>query len=266
MPRVRILPEADVFVESVDVLLEHPEPGVEIRYTLDGTEPGPQSRLYAGPIRLAESARVRAKAFRKGVTAMPMTHASTEASLDMSAWYRRTDPWPATAVDAPALGSGLTCAYYEDDWTLSMLKLPTLAPLARRVATEWFERVGLRTNENSYAYVYEGLIRIPSNGVYTFHGPFEYYDIGERAGYDLLLDVDGQAWYPSTRTHNYGNWSVALAAGFHTVRLQFVDVRRRQSQVRFDRKLTPVDPRILVSGPGLDVPQPVPSGWLFHRK
>ncbi len=264
MTRVRILPEADVFVGSLDVTLEHPEPGVEIRYTLDGVEPGPQSALYTAPIRLTESTRVRAKAFRKGVQSMPMTHASTEASVDMSATYRRADYKPAAAVDAASVAPGLAYTYREDDWTLSMLTLPIVEPLTNGVAAAWFDRSAVRSNKNSYAFTYEGLIRVPTSGVYTFHGPFEFYDIGERAGYDLALEVGGEEWYPSTRTHNYGNWSVPLAAGFHAVKFAFVDARRREASVEFDRKLTTVDPQVLVSGPGLDAPQPVPADWLFH--
>jgi hypothetical protein len=266
LSRVRMLPEADVFTDSVDVTLMHPEPGVEIRYSLDGTEPGPESELFTKPIQLTESARVRSKAFRLGVRTSPMTHASTEASVDMSAWYRKVEWSPATKVEEATLEPGLKQTYFEGDWTLSMLTLPIVKPLGTAVAPRWFDRSLLRATENPYAFVYEGLIRIPASGVYTFHGPFEFFDVGERAGYDLLLELDGKPWYPNTRTHNFGKWSVPLAAGFHAVTMTFVDSRRRESWVSFDRTMTTVDPNILLSGPGLDRPQPVPSDWLFHQK
>jgi hypothetical protein len=266
LPRVQIAPEADVFVDGVDVTLTHPEPGVEIRYTLDGTEPGPESAAYTTPIHLTESTRVRAKAFRPGVRTSPMTHASTEASVDMSARYRKVPYRPAIPMDDAMVEPGLMQKYFEGDWTLSMLTVPIVKPLVTGVATRWFDRSFLRANENPYAFVYEGLIRVPTSGVYTFHGPFEFFDVGERAGYDLMLEVDGEQWYPATRTHNFGNWSVPLAAGFHAVKLSYVDSRRRESWVAFDRKLTAVDPNILISGPGLEEPQPVPNEWLLHQK
>jgi hypothetical protein len=266
LSRVRILPEPDVFTDAVDVVLENPEPGVEIRYTLDGVEPGPASAVYTTPIRLKGSTRVRAKAFRPGVNTAPLTNASSEASYDMSAWYHKAEYRPATEIDDATVAPGLMQQYFEGDWTLSMLTLPIVKPLMTGVATSWFNRNFLRATENPYAFVYEGFIRVPTSGVYTFHGPFEFFDVGERAGYDLMLEVDGEQWYPNTCTHNFGNWSVPLAAGIHPVKLAFVDSRRRESWVAFDRKLTTVDPNILVSGPGFNGPQPVPNGWLFHRK
>lgn len=266
LARVRILPESDVFTDSIDVTLTHPEPGVEIRYTLDGTVPGPESALYTAPIHVAESTRVRAKAFRRGVRTSPLTNSSTEASVDISAWYRKVECGPAATIDEATVEPGLTQTYYEGDWTLSMLTLPIVKPLMTAVAPRWFDRSLLRANDNSYAFVYEGLIRIPQSGVYTFHGPFEFIDVGERAGYDLMLEVDHEQWYPTTRTHNFGNWSVPLAAGFHAVKLTFVDSRRREKWVSFDRKLTKVDPNILISGPGIAEPGPVPSDWLYHSK
>jgi hypothetical protein len=53
------------FVGAIDVDLSA-EPGVEIRYTLDGSEPGVDSMRYERPIRIAENVRLRARSFRDG--------------------------------------------------------------------------------------------------------------------------------------------------------------------------------------------------------
>jgi mono/diheme cytochrome c family protein len=52
----------------IDVKLTQPEPGAEIRYTLDGSIPGTTDPLYQQPIHLANPATVRAKAFKNGYT------------------------------------------------------------------------------------------------------------------------------------------------------------------------------------------------------
>jgi uncharacterized repeat protein (TIGR03806 family) len=56
------------YPKPIDVQLTQPEPGAEIRYTLDGSIPGTTDPLYQGPIHLANSTTVRAKAFKSGYT------------------------------------------------------------------------------------------------------------------------------------------------------------------------------------------------------
>ena len=56
------------YPNAIDVKLTQPEPGVEIRYTLDGSIPGTTDPLYQQPIHLGNSATVRAKAFKNGCT------------------------------------------------------------------------------------------------------------------------------------------------------------------------------------------------------
>jgi uncharacterized repeat protein (TIGR03806 family) len=56
------------YSKPIDVQLTQPEPGAEIRYTLDGSIPGTTDPLYQQAIHLANSATVRAKAFKTGFT------------------------------------------------------------------------------------------------------------------------------------------------------------------------------------------------------
>jgi mono/diheme cytochrome c family protein len=56
------------YPKAIDVKLTENEPGTEIRYTLDGSIPGTTDPLYQQPIHLANSATVRARAFRDGYT------------------------------------------------------------------------------------------------------------------------------------------------------------------------------------------------------
>ena len=52
------------FSESVTVDLYTDQPGVEIRYTLDGSEPGPRSPRYTAPLVITEDVTLKAKGFR----------------------------------------------------------------------------------------------------------------------------------------------------------------------------------------------------------
>jgi len=59
---------AGKYAGSLEITLAHPEPGVSIRYTLDGSVPTTSDPLYEKPIRLTEATTVRAKAYKVGFT------------------------------------------------------------------------------------------------------------------------------------------------------------------------------------------------------
>lgn len=61
-----IKPEKTLFTQEIDVVLVSQLPNVEIRYTLNGAEPDSLATLYSAPIVFKESAKLKAKAFKKG--------------------------------------------------------------------------------------------------------------------------------------------------------------------------------------------------------
>ncbi len=60
----RIQPEADVFTDALEVSIASETPGVEIRYTLDNSEPTAQSLLYTAPFKIERGCMVQARAFQ----------------------------------------------------------------------------------------------------------------------------------------------------------------------------------------------------------
>ena len=61
-------PAGGAFGGPIDILLNGTEPGADIRYTLDGSVPGPSDLRYEKPIRLTGPAVVRARAYKDGFT------------------------------------------------------------------------------------------------------------------------------------------------------------------------------------------------------
>lgn len=59
------------FTDRTEVVLRAAEPGDQLRYTLDGSEPGPASPAYTGPFSVEASTRIRFRAFR-GAAASPV--------------------------------------------------------------------------------------------------------------------------------------------------------------------------------------------------
>jgi len=63
-----IEPAGGTFGKPVRVTLTDPEPGADIRYTLDGSAPGPKDQKYEKPFTLSGPAVLRTRAFKDGFT------------------------------------------------------------------------------------------------------------------------------------------------------------------------------------------------------
>jgi hypothetical protein len=264
---VEISPAADCFVDRLEVTMSHPEPDVDIRYTLDGTDPTGASALYQKPVILERNTIVKARAFRKGVTEVPPTFSGTHVSAVMRANYTRDTLWPARKVETTR---GFAAAYYEGDFALSLMTLEALRPI-KEVAVPGLFDLGQKHTSNNFAFVYSGYLDIPSDGVYNFHAPPELIYPYLDAGYDLRVFVDGKEWYPATRLHNFGAWSVPLAKGKHSFKVSWVDQRPGHAQWAYPdgevlEKFTiwrGEKPTLEISGPGL-AKQPIPVEMLSY--
>lgn len=287
---VEIQPARNVFMAEETISMSCPTEGVEIRYTTDGAEPSRASKLYAHPFKISDSARIKARAFRPGLQEaageLNFTHASPET---LAVFTRQT---PAAPVQPAATQPGLHYAYYEGDWQKLLLNTNLLEPTGTGVVPAALD-ISPRKTKGRFTFVYEGYIDVPADGVYTFHAPFEYYDNKIDNGYDLVLQIDGTRWYPSTRRHALGNWSVTLAKGKHAFRLKYLDYRGdtvvlclpgepelpNPIQIDYKAKGNPPNfpgmngnyvwgggvPELLISGGGIEK-QPIPSAWLFSGK
>jgi uncharacterized repeat protein (TIGR03806 family) len=63
-----LAPAGGSYAEPVTVTLSESEPGAQIHYTLDGSNPDTSDPLYQGPIKITSPTVVRARAFKDGFT------------------------------------------------------------------------------------------------------------------------------------------------------------------------------------------------------
>ncbi|MCY3018432.1 MAG: chitobiase/beta-hexosaminidase C-terminal domain-containing protein [Planctomycetota bacterium] len=261
-------PAEDRFSDELKVTLTHTEPGVEIRYTLDGADPVCESPLYNQPIPIQKTTVVKARAFRKGVAQVPQTSDSTKVSAVVRAVFTKEAPWEAVhGQDARATKPGLAFTYYEDDgtWPISAFNLDAMKAVGSGTCAELFDVSATKMKDGGFAFSYTGYLDIPKDGVYSIHAPPEFITPSVHAGYDLRVYLDGKEWYPTTRVHNFGTWSVPLKPGKHALRVVYINQQNVHLMADFedwkDYYWSGTKPGLLISGPGLEK-QPIPAAML----
>lgn len=205
-----------------------------IRFTLDGSEPGPNDPIYHGPLRVPatrEGTVVSARRFSPGGRVSPLRRAVV----------RRVEPLPA--VPGPARsGRGLVASYFEAS-AATVADLDEAVPVRRTVR----ETVGLPAfvREEYFGLSFDGWIQVPTTGVYRFTLTS---DDGSRLAIDGRPVVDHDGYHGTTRKSG----AVALEAGRHALHLQYF-------QAGGGRALS-VDLRRPDGRDG-----PLPAGWLLRE-
>lgn len=267
---VRILPDISVFAHEIEVNMSSGTPDVEIRYTLDGSDPTPESPIYSGSVKLKESAEVRARAFRPGVAEIPNTLTGTAVSAITKAIFTKQDHKPALEQQDGFI-QGLRYDYYEAHWRDLLLLPETIKPI-RTGSVESLMDTPEATGKGSYGFRYSGYFQAPSDGVYTFCTVEPLYDseeINVEKEFDLNVWIDDELWYPATTRHAFGTWSVALEKGMHRIEVFYADFRSGKEDFYFPfrayRAAWRDKPELLINGPGLEK-MPIPASLLWHKQ
>ena len=78
-----VTPAGGAFPKPVRVEISGESVGAEIRYTLDGSSPTPNSPKYTGPIEISEHATLMARAYEKGMPPSPVSEAEFTIDPDI---------------------------------------------------------------------------------------------------------------------------------------------------------------------------------------
>ncbi len=236
-------------------------------------EEGADWTVYTEPFEITQDTLVRARTFRKGVDEVPMLRsAGTDVSMVSYGFFhkRKLKAETRKLKAGESLHQGLNYDYLEGRW-FALWTYSDILPATSTGTTDRLLDVSMRTTDEPFAVRYHGYIEIPSDGVYTFHGPDKFINNICEPGYDLRVYVDGEEWDLGQTWHGRGMWSVPLAKGLHRFKVTFADARAKDIEnQRIDlwgdypqprttwRGVAPV---IEVSGPGLER-QPLPDAWL----
>jgi len=187
------------FLDRTQVTLSADSPRVEVRYTLDGSEPSSASALAATPLDVRQSCTLRARCFFEGRAV------GAESSLELRRVSARG------ALTLPPKSAGLL----RERFAGSFEKLPEFSALQASDSSD-VAAIGLPEGprEERVAYVFRGAFRVGADDVYRFGLSS---DDGSRLWVDGALLVDNDGLHSAQELFG----SEALAAGWHTLRVEW---------------------------------------------
>jgi alpha-L-fucosidase len=196
----KITAPALVFIDQLPVSFSTDIPNAIIRYTTDGTEPTAKSFVASAPIYINQTTTINAKVFL-GENAVSPTATAT---------FTKAIPLPAKNIGTA--NAGLRYAVYDGKWN----KLPDFSQLKPAISgtVKDFD-ISARQGKEAYGYVFEGWIKVPADGVYTF---YVSSDDGSRLWIDdRIIDNDGLHGLTEKSAE------IPLAKGYHAIKLLFFE-------------------------------------------
>lgn len=194
----------NIFIDQTLVNINGTENGFEIRYTLDGSEPTMNSKLYKGPFKLDRTATVKSKGFsQKGY--------ETESLIGE---FINQIPFKGAPLRAPK--KGLEYDYYEMEYVLqSTAELNELEIRSSGTIDSFKYPPGELPLQ--FGLIYKGFVNVMRTGVYTF---YTVTNDGSKlyVSNELVVDNDGHHG-PRER-----QGQISLAQGYHKIKLEYFQI------------------------------------------
>ena len=197
MPFVR--PFRGKAAEGVSISVNDPD--AQIRYTLDGSEPGPDSPLYEGPFKLERTSTLRAAAFKEGQKSAETVHYLFPDSNEPPIAFK--------------LYKNVMESFIPD---FTKFGLPYDTGYVNEFALDEFDLAA----EDHFAILFASTLIVPEEATYGFE---LQSDDGSRLYLDGQLLIDNSHGRSTTICHA----SKKLGAGRHLLKLEYYEHSSTQS-------------------------------------
>jgi len=221
---------SSIFLDQLPVSITTKIPGATIHYTTNSEEPSITSPTVKGNVLIKNPGTLRAKSFLGNKAISETSSAQFEKVL------------PAAAMNITPSALGLNFSVYEGKWS-ALPAFDSMKAATTGVAKSF--DIASRKGTEEYGFVFEGLIKIPADGIYTFHISS---DDGSKLFIDDKLLVDNDGLHGMVEKQN----EVPLAKDYHNIKVLF-----------FERSGGD-DLEVKWQGPGFKK-QPIPSSVLFRK-
>jgi hypothetical protein len=218
-----ILSGFDFFVDSIKVTLH---------YTLDGTNPTINSEEYSHPFTIYQSAFILARCFRSG---NPVSGTGKKNIVKVTPYPASSIQYPGSSIQHPS--PGISFRYFEGDWD-SIPDFSKLNPVKSGEINNFI--FTSRNQDERFAFVFQGLILIPSTDVYAF---YTESDDGSKLFIDDKLVVNNDGLHGMKEQEG----TIALKKGHHKIRVEYFektgsdDLRVSWRSNQFKKQVVPVE-------------------------
>jgi hexosaminidase len=186
------------------VSLVNPLPWGELRYTLDGSDPGPESSLYEAPLDLPTESSGTTVAAR---VILPDGRSGPIARATVARGTLRA----GLSIDSDRLVPGVRLAYVEDSFRRAAAVADAPADRQGTIARVQLPAI---EREEEFGLRFQGYLRVPYDDVYTF-------EITSDDGSQLYLNEDVIIDHDGYHTSTQKRGSVALAKGHHRIQVLY---------------------------------------------
>ncbi len=192
--------DVSLFEDKVSVKLSVNTKDAEIYYTLDNTQPNKSKIKYNGEFIISKSTEIRAIAIKDNI----------EKSHELKLFAKKAKYLPSKTLNKK-LKSGLKYKYYKGDFS-TVFDIESLKPNSKGYVTNF--RIDMNSEEDYFAYIFEGYIKVPESGVYSFYSKS---DDGSVLFIDDVEVVNNDGSHSSIKATG----EIALSKGVHKLKLMY---------------------------------------------
>lgn len=223
--------DLNLFLDSIDIQLGSATEDCDIRYTTDGSEPTENSEKYSSPLKIKRTTTIKAKAYKKGYEpSRTLTIKATKAEL-------------LPAINTNTKRNGTAYKYFEGEFH-RVADLEKAKVIEKGIMPE--TSIKNAKQADHFGYIFEGLINVPADGVYTF---------GTKSDDGSVLYIDGKKVVDNDGSHAaiVATGRIALKKGMHTYKLLYFEDYEGE-HLSWEWQV-----------PGKDKPEYIPGNVLFVK-
>ncbi|TSA37936.1 MAG: glycoside hydrolase family 92 protein [Porphyromonadaceae bacterium] len=219
-----------IFLKDKSVKLACDTERAEIYYTLDGSQPDKNSRLYKEPFVVNKTTSIRMMAYRGDQKSLPALAEIKKTGMSKPVLTGEVEP-------------GLSYRYIHGNFRM-VNDFQTIKPVKTGVVPVF--TIEPREKEQFFAFDFEGFIRIPKDGLYTI---YLTTNDGGRLYIDDICLINNDGLHPLIEIYK----PVALKAGLHPISVKYFQEGGTNGLI------------VSWQGPGIEK-QEIPASVLFHKK
>jgi alpha-L-fucosidase len=181
------------------------DPATEIRYTDDGSDPGPNSTLYATPVTINKNGLIKAYAVFRNNPDKSLHSSVASAEVKVYSWVN--------ALKVTGLKAGINYRYYQPDGNVDMSSIndkPGETGVADNIS------LSKKKRKDKFAFEFSGYLKIEKDGIYSF---FLESDDGSQLLIDNEEIINNGGYHGAVEKAG----KAALKKGYHKIRVSYFD-------------------------------------------